>query len=187
MGGFAACLTRLLGRSTVGVWRRRARTEAPATLFFRTYDGGFELRETGHRRYSNRIPKPPRVVGRSQGGADVMAKSKTASKAGGGGGKRSLSKSALVQAVTEAVGDNITRKQVKTVIETLADVGHKELKKIGEFTLPGFAKFKVRKTPAKPAREGINPFTKQKQMFAAKPAGKKVTARPVKAIKEAVA
>jgi DNA-binding protein HU-beta len=38
--------------------------------------------------------------------------------------------------------------------------------------LHGFAKFVVVKKPARPAREGINPFTKQKQKFAAKPASK---------------
>ena len=53
--------------------------------------------------------------------------------------------------------------------------------------LPGFAKFVVVKKPARPAREGINPFTKLKQTFAAKPASKTVRARPIKAIKEAVA
>jgi len=44
----------------------------------------------------------------------------------------------------------------------------------------------VHKKPARPAREGINPFTKQKQKFAAKPASKAVRARPVKAVKDAV-
>jgi hypothetical protein len=44
----------------------------------------------------------------------------------------------------------------------------------------------VVKKPARPAREGINPFTKEKQMFAAKPASKAVRARPVKAVKDAV-
>jgi nucleoid DNA-binding protein len=52
--------------------------------------------------------------------------------------------------------------------------------------LHGFAKFVVVKKPAKPARTGINPFTKQEQTFAAKPASKSVRARPVKAIKDAV-
>jgi DNA-binding protein HU-beta len=52
--------------------------------------------------------------------------------------------------------------------------------------LPGFAKFVVVKKPARPVREGINPFTKQKQMFAAKPASKGVRARAVKAVKDAV-
>ncbi len=97
-----------------------------------------------------------------------------------------LSKSAILQAVTETVGEELSRKQVKLVIETLVAVGHRELKKTGVFVLPGFAKFVVVKKPARPAREGINPFTKEKQKFAAKPASKGVRARPVKAVKDAV-
>ena len=100
--------------------------------------------------------------------------------------KKPLSKSAILQAVTDAIGEEISRKQVRQVVETLVDVGHKELKKNGIFVLPGFAKFVVVKKPARPAREGINPFTKEKQMFAAKPASKSVRARPVKAIKDSV-
>ncbi len=97
-----------------------------------------------------------------------------------------LSKSAILQAVTDACGEEISRKHVKLVVETLVSVGHKELKKSGVFVLPGFAKFVVVKKPARPAREGINPFTKEKQKFAAKPASKGVRARPVKAVKDAV-
>ena len=73
------------------------------------------------------------------------------------------------------------------MIDALAEVGYKELKKNGVFVLPGFAKFVVVKKPARPARQGINPFTKEKQMFAAKPASKAVKARPIKAIKDAIA
>ncbi len=98
-----------------------------------------------------------------------------------------LSKSEILNAVVEGVGEELSRKQVKTVIETLVNVGHKELKKNGVFVLHGFAKFVVVKKPARPAREGINPFTKEKQKFAAKPASKAVRARAVKAIKDAVA
>jgi nucleoid DNA-binding protein len=72
-------------------------------------------------------------------------------------------------------------------VEALAHVGHGELKKSGVFTLPGFARFRVVKKPATKARQGINPFTKQPQTFAAKPASKSVRARPIKAIKTAVA
>jgi DNA-binding protein HU-beta len=97
-----------------------------------------------------------------------------------------LSKSEILQAVVDEIGEEISRKHVKQVVETLVDVGHKELKKNGIFVLPGFAKFVVVKKPARPAREGINPFTKEKQMFAAKPASKAVRARPVKAVKDAV-
>ena len=109
-----------------------------------------------------------------------MAKSTTGKKS------KPLSKSAVLQAITDAVGDEVSRKHVKQVVETLVNVAHKELKKTGIFVLHGFAKFVVVKKPARPARKGINPFTKQEQTFAAKPASKAVRARPVKAIKDAV-
>jgi nucleoid DNA-binding protein len=101
--------------------------------------------------------------------------------------KKPLTKSAIIQEVTQAIGDGISRKQVDQVIAQLVALGHKELKKNGVFVVPGFAKFVVVKKPARPAREGINPFTKEKQKFAAKPASKGVRARPVKAIKDVVA
>ncbi|MEZ4300126.1 MAG: HU family DNA-binding protein [Polyangiaceae bacterium] len=97
-----------------------------------------------------------------------------------------LSKSGLINAVVQEVGE-VSRKEVKTIIETLADVAYKELKKTGQFTLPGFAKFRVVKKPATKAREGINPFTKAPMTFAAKPASKSIRARAIKAIKDAVA
>jgi nucleoid DNA-binding protein len=97
-----------------------------------------------------------------------------------------LSKSALINAVVQEVGE-ISRKEVKTILETLTDVAYKELKKSGIFTVPGFAKFRVVKKPATKAREGINPFTKQPMTFAAKPASKSVRARAIKSVKDAVA
>jgi nucleoid DNA-binding protein len=97
-----------------------------------------------------------------------------------------LSKSALVNAVVEASGD-VSRKQVKAVMDAMVSIGHRELKKNGIFTLPGFAKFRVVKKPATKARDGVNPFTKQPMTFAAKPASKSVRARPIKAIKDALA
>jgi DNA-binding protein HU-beta len=98
-----------------------------------------------------------------------------------------LSKAQILEIVTDTIGDEvISRKLVKQVVETLVNVAHKELKKNGVFVLPGFAKFVVVKKPARPARKGINPFTKEPQTFAAKPASKAVRARPVKAIKDAV-
>src|SRR5205085_5326078 len=101
-------------------------------------------------------------------------------------GNKPLSKSAILEAVTNAVGEDLSKKQVKLVVETLVEVGHRELKKTGVFVLPGFAKFTVVKKPARPAREGINPFTKEMQKFPAKPASKGVRARAVKAVKDAV-
>jgi nucleoid DNA-binding protein len=97
-----------------------------------------------------------------------------------------LSKSDLLNAIADTIGEELSRKHVKAVVEHLVAVGHLELKKAGVFVLHGFAKFVVVKKPARPARKGINPFTKQEQTFAAKPASKTVRARPVKAIKDAV-
>ena len=107
-------------------------------------------------------------------------------KAAAGGSKKALSKNGLITAITESVGDDVSRKQVKAVLESLISVGHRELKKSKLFTLPGFAKFRVVAKPATKARQGINPFTKQPMTFPAKPASKSVRARPIKAIKEAV-
>ncbi len=100
---------------------------------------------------------------------------------------KQLTKSALLLAVVDSVGQGTTRKDVKGVLDALVEIGHKELKKNGVFVLPGFAKFVVVKKPARPARKGINPFTKEPTTFAAKPASKAVKARPTKAIKDAIA
>jgi DNA-binding protein HU-beta len=96
-----------------------------------------------------------------------------------------MTKAGLVGAITDKV-EGISKKQVSGVFEALATIGYKELKTNGEFVLPGFSKFVVKKKPARPARKGINPFTKEPTTFAAKPASKVVRARPVKALKDAV-
>jgi DNA-binding protein HU-beta len=95
-----------------------------------------------------------------------------------------MSKSELITNIADAV--SLPKKDVKAVIERLAEVGYKELKKGGEFLLPGFAKFIVIKKPATKEREGINPFTKEPTVFKAKPARKILKVRPVKAAKDAV-
>jgi nucleoid DNA-binding protein len=97
-----------------------------------------------------------------------------------------MSKSELIQKISEHHPNNITRTDVKGVIESLAEIGYKELKRTGAFLVPGFAKFVVVKKPATKARKGINPFTKEPTIFKAKPARKIIRARPVKAAKDAV-
>ena len=97
-----------------------------------------------------------------------------------------MSKSELIQKLTEENGEKLTRKDVKSVLESLCQVGYKELKKTGVFVVPGFAKFVVIKKPATKARKGINPFTKEPTIFKAKPARKVIRARPVKAAKDAL-
>ena len=97
-----------------------------------------------------------------------------------------MSKSELIQKLADEHSEKLTRKDVKGVLESLAQVGYKELKKTGTFLVPGFAKFVVIKKPATKARKGINPFTKEPTIFKAKPARKLIKARPVKAAKDAL-
>jgi nucleoid DNA-binding protein len=95
-----------------------------------------------------------------------------------------MTKTQLVNKIAEM--QELAKKDVKAMMETLTEVGHKELKKNGVFVVPGFAKFVVVKKPATKARVGKNPFTGEEMTFKAKPARKVIRARPVKAVKEAV-
>ena len=97
-----------------------------------------------------------------------------------------MSKSELIQKLADRSAWTISKKDVKGVLEGLAEVGYKELKRTGAFLVPGFAKFVVIKKPATKARKGINPFTKEPTIFKAKPARKLIKARPVKAAKDAL-
>jgi nucleoid DNA-binding protein len=81
---------------------------------------------------------------------------------------------------------DLSRKQVAAVFESLNGVIKKSLRGAGVFTLPGLLKMKVIKKPATKEREGINPFTKEKQIFKAKPASKKVRVLPLKSLKTLV-
>ena len=95
-----------------------------------------------------------------------------------------LSKSQVIEKI--ATTTELSKRDVKNFLDSLCDVGHKDLKKAGVFLFPGFAKFVVVKKPATKARKGTNPFTGEEMMFKAKPARKIVRARPVKAAKDAV-
>ncbi|HYM35359.1 MAG TPA: HU family DNA-binding protein [Steroidobacteraceae bacterium] len=93
-------------------------------------------------------------------------------------------KSEVLTQISKDTG--LSRKQVGEVFESLTGVVKKSLKGNGLFTLPGLLKMKVVKKPATKAREGINPFTKEKMMFKAKPASKKVKVLPLKSLKAMV-
>ena len=96
-----------------------------------------------------------------------------------------LTKTQLIEKLV-AGSDGLSKKAVKDLLQGLADIAHKELKKSGAFLLPGFAKFVVIKKPATKERAGIYPFTKEPTVFKARPARKIIRARPVKAAKDAV-
>jgi nucleoid DNA-binding protein len=101
--------------------------------------------------------------------------------------KGPISKSALIQILSDKSANELTRKDVKGVLENTAAVGQAELKKNGVFVVPGLVRMVVVKKPATKERKGINPFTGQEAIFKAKPARKVVKARAVKAAKDAVA
>jgi DNA-binding protein HU-beta len=95
-----------------------------------------------------------------------------------------MTKTQLIDAIAE--GTQVSKNDVKAVIEQMATVGYKELNESGEFVIPGFVKMSVVNKPATEARSGINPFTKEPMEFAAKPASKSVKASPLKVAKDAV-
>merc|ERR1719223_2143737 len=77
-------------------------------------------------------------------------------------------------------------KQVKAVITGYMSLAASELKKTGAFKVGGVLNMKLKKKPAKPARKGVNPFTKEPCVFKAKPASKTVRCLPMKKFKEMV-
>ena len=95
-----------------------------------------------------------------------------------------MSKTELVEAIATQSG--LEKKQVSAVLDSLNDVIYKELKAEHEVTIPGLLKLTAVTKPAVPEREGINPFTKEKTMFKAKPERKVIKPRPLKALKDAV-
>jgi nucleoid DNA-binding protein len=99
--------------------------------------------------------------------------------------KEALSKSGLVAHLAETTG--VVAKDVRAVLAALegAVAGSVHKKGAGSFTLPGLLKISAISVPAKPKRKGINPFTKEEQWFAAKPATVKVKIRPLKKLKDA--
>ncbi|KAF1704911.1 HU family DNA-binding protein [Pseudoxanthomonas suwonensis] len=101
--------------------------------------------------------------------------------------KEVLGKSALIKHLSETSG--VVAKDVKAVLAAVEDAvsGAISKKGAGTFTLPGLFKVTAVKVPAKPKRKGINPFTKEEQWFAAKPASVKVKVRPLKKLKDAAA
>lgn len=96
-----------------------------------------------------------------------------------------LTKSELIAHIAE--NTDVASKDIRTVIAALEDAIANSVHKngAGSFTLPGFFKIDVVQVAAKPAHEGINPFTKEKQTFPAKPASVKVKIRPLKKLKDA--
>lgn len=80
----------------------------------------------------------------------------------------------------------LSRKQVSSVLDALADVieSHINKRSVGEFVLPGLMKITTVRKPAVKARKGISPFTKEEVMFKAKPASTVIKVRALKKLKD---
>merc|ERR1712127_1080505 len=108
-----------------------------------------------------------------------MGKAMKAMKASG-----AMTASAAYGAVAESTG--LKAKDVKAALVGIMTVAAAELKKNGSFKVAGALNLKLKKRPAKPARKGVNPFTKEPCVFKAKPASKTVRALPMKKLKEMI-
>jgi len=98
-----------------------------------------------------------------------------------------MSKAQIVAELAERSG--LDRKQVQSVLSELLGLAERELGKDGpgEFVVPDMVKLRVKLTPGRDAHEGIDPFTKEKRMFPARPPSRKVRASVLKRMKDLVA
>lgn len=82
----------------------------------------------------------------------------------------------------------VSKKQAEEVLRATADLAQEQLtnKGPGITTVPGIVRLKTVDKPAKPERQGRNPFTGESITIKAKPASRAVKATPIKALKEAV-
>ena len=99
--------------------------------------------------------------------------------------KESLNKTALVNHLAQVSG--VEPKSVKAVMAALEGTVLASVNKkgAGAFVLPGLLKVTAVSVPAKKARKGINPFTKEETVFKARPATVKLKVRPLKKLKDA--
>merc|ERR1719183_721040 len=103
-------------------------------------------------------------------------KAMKAMKAGG-----DLTASGAYSSIAETTG--LKPKDVKSVVEGFVAVAAEQLKSTGKFRFGGALNLKLKKKPARAAKKGINPFTKEPCIFKAKPASKTVKAFPMKKFK----
>ncbi len=97
-----------------------------------------------------------------------------------------MTKTEIVNALAESTG--LTKQQVNDFFEELVALIGKNLQDGGPgvFNLSGIMKVKIVRKPAKPEREGIDPFTKEPRIFKAQPAKNVVKISALKKLKDVV-
>ena len=85
-----------------------------------------------------------------------------------------------------ATNTQMTRKQVNSVLDELAVLVERHVKKrsVGEFVLAGLIKIHTVKRPAKKSYKGTNPFTGKQTTFKARPASVAVKVHALKGLKD---
>jgi len=101
-----------------------------------------------------------------------------------GEAKKPMNKTEILNALAESTG--LSKQQVGQLLDELGKLIGKNLSDggPGEFTVPNLLKIHVVRKAAQPERTGINPITKQEQVFKAKPASNSVRVRPLKGLKD---
>merc|ERR1740121_3464760 len=94
-------------------------------------------------------------------------------------GATAMSKGALAQALAD--GTELKKSEVSKVLDTLASVATKEVKKAGQCTIPGLCMIKTRMKPA--TKAGKREIFGKMVMVKAKPCKTIVKAYPVAALK----
>ncbi|MFC0677960.1 HU family DNA-binding protein [Lysobacter korlensis] len=128
----------------------------------------------------------------------AAATKKTAAKKAAPAKKAAAKKTTTQKPITETMGKTqlinhlaerteLAPREVKSVLTALEEAAQASLHKkgAGTFQIPGLVKITKVDVPAKPKRKGINPFTKEEQVFAAKPASTKLKVRAMKRLKDA--
>ncbi len=92
-------------------------------------------------------------------------------------------KSEVHKVIAEHTG--LPRRDVQSVFESLGAMLAADLGKRGPgvMQVPGLMKVTVKRLPARKARKGINPFTKEEMIFKAKPARNVVKVLALKGLK----
>ncbi len=97
-----------------------------------------------------------------------------------------MTRTEMIASLSSSTG--LAKQQVSDFFEELTKLVADQLQEGGPgvVNVAGLFKVKVVRKPAQPEREGVNPFTKEKTIFKAKPAQNVVKISPLKRLKDAV-
>ncbi len=94
-----------------------------------------------------------------------------------------FTKQKLLRHLSKKTG--LTKTSINLVFTELLETINEHMKKDGpeKFVLPGIFKLTTKHLPSQEERTGINPFTREKMIFKAKPASRKIKIKPLKKLK----